>query len=215
MELIRIDTQRAYERIWEKITTLDLPPGSPINDQQLAAGIDMALTPVQEALKLLVHDDLVYFSARHGLYVTEVDPPALEQLSEMRLALEGLAARRAAQRATTDDLVVLESLRGQQAALESPDPHVLFNLDHHFHQAVARAAHNTYLASTLERFFGLSRRLWYMILPELGFLSAAVEEHLALLEAIKTGDAARAEQLMCAHVQDFYDKVKTILPAGE
>lgn len=215
MELIRIDTQRAYERIWEKITTLDLPPGSPINDQQLAADIDMALTPVQEALKLLVHDDLVYFSDRHGLYVTEVDPPALAQLSEMRLALEGLAARYAAERAGPDDLIVLESLRQRQAAIPADDPHALFDLDHRFHQALAQAAGNTYLAKTLERFFGLSRRLWYMILPELGFLSAAVEEHLALLEAIEAHNADRAEQLMRTHVQDFYDKVKTILPAGD
>jgi DNA-binding GntR family transcriptional regulator len=217
VELIRVDTQRAYELIWEKITILELAPGSLINEQQLADELEMGLAPVREALNLLVHDDLVVITPRHGLYVADVNLPDLEQISEMRLSLESLCARLAAQRATADDLVVLEALRQETAALHgqasiSPeDSRRLFDLDHKFHQAIARAAHNMYLARTLEHFFGLSQRLWYLALPHLGFLPAAVEEHLNLLEAIKAGDAARAEQIMRDHVKGFYDKVREVL----
>ena len=81
MELERVDTKRAYERIRERITTLELEPGSVINEQTLAEGLDMGLTPVREALKLLAHDNLVVITPRHGLYVADVNVPDLQQLS--------------------------------------------------------------------------------------------------------------------------------------
>lgn len=211
MELVRVDTQRAYELIREKITTLELAPGAPINEQRLAEELDMGLAPVREALKLLAHDNLVVITPRHGLYVAEVSVSDLERISEMRLSLESLCAGLAAQRATSDDLAVLEALRQEQATISPEDSRRLFDFDHRFHQAVARAAHNKYLARTLDQFFGLSQRLWYLALPNLGFLPGAVEKHLDLVDAIKAGDADRAEQIMRAHVQDFYDRVREVL----
>lgn len=210
MELVRVDTQRAYELIWHKITTLELPPGSPINEQKLAGELGMGVVPVREALRLLAHENLVTITPRHGLYVADVDTPDLEQLSEMRLSLEALSARLAAQRATPDDIVVLEALRQEQAAVPPEDSQRLFELDHKFHQAVAKASGNKYLAQTLERLFGLSRRLWYLVLPQLGHLPTAVEKHLDLVEAIKTRDAGRAEEIMREHVGEFYARVQEI-----
>ena len=234
MELVRVDTQRAYDLIWEKITTLELAPGSAINEQALAEQLDLGLVPVQEALKLLAHDDLVVIAPRHGPYVADINIPEFEQLSEMRLSLESLCAKLAAQRATPDDLAVLEALRHEAAVLHErstapaengsteqalPTPvevsRRLFELDHKFHQAIARAAHNKYMSRTLDQFFGLSQRLWYLVAPHLGFLPAAVEEHLDLVEAIKAGNAEQAEQIMHAHVKDFYAKVQAVLAANK
>jgi DNA-binding GntR family transcriptional regulator len=215
MELERVDTKRAYELIRERITTLDLEPGAPINEQHLAKDLDMGLHPVREALKLLAHDNLVVITPRHGLYVSDVDAPDLEQLSEMRLALEGLSARLAAKRATPDDIVVLEALRHEQANTPSEDSRRLFDVDHKFHQAIARAAHNKYLADALERLFGLSQRLWYLALPQLGFLPSSVEKHLDLVEVIKTGDGHLAESIMREHVAEFYAQVREILTDNE
>ena len=208
MELIRVDTQQAYEQIREMIITLALAPGAVMNPQGLANEMELGLTAVQEALKLLVHDDLVVVTPRHGLYVADVTLADLEQISETRLSLEPLCARLAAQRATTDDLAVLDALC---AAQKTTDAAELFALDHKFHQAIAQAAHNQYLARTLDHFFGLSQRLWYLALPHLDFLATAVDEHLNLVTAIRDKDADRAAQLMHDHVQDFYDKVRQVL----
>jgi DNA-binding GntR family transcriptional regulator len=213
MQLERVDTKRAYERIRERITTLEMKPGAPINEQRLAGELDMGLVPVREALKLLAHDNLVVITPRHGFYVAEVNVPDLEQISEMRLTLEGLSARLAARRATPDDVVVLEALRREQATTPPEDSRRLFDVDHKFHQAVARAAHNKYLADSLERLFGLSHRLWSLALPHLVFLPSNVEKHLDLVEAIKNGDGDRAEAIMREHVAEFYAQVREILQA--
>ena len=215
MELERIDTKRAYDLIRELITTLQLAPGAVINEQELAASLDMGLVPVREALKWLVHDGLVLITPRHGILVSDLNIPDLEQLSEMRLALEGLSARLAAQRATPDDIVVLETLRQEQAQTPVGDSHRQFDVDHKFHEAVARAAHNKYLAESLERLFGMSQRLWYLALPRLGFLPTAVEKHVNLVEAIQARDPGRAEAIMREHVAAFYTQVHQILEEGE
>ncbi len=210
MEMVRVDTQRAYALIREKITTLGVAPGAPLSDQALANELGFELPPVREALKLLAHDGLVAFKQK-GIYVADVDIPDLEQLSELRLLLESYSARLAAARATPDDLVVLNALCQEQAGIAPGDSRRLFDIDHKFHQAVADAAHNKYLASVLERFFGLSQRLWYLVLPELEFLPAAVDLHRELVEAIKAGDADRAAAIMDSHVRGFYDRVREVL----
>ena len=87
------------------------------------------------------------------------------------------------------------------------EPRLLFELDHKFHQAIAQAAHNKYLADILDDFFGLSQRLWFLALPHLEFLPAAVEKHLELVAAIKAQDENHAEAIMRQHIQSFYDKV--------
>jgi len=213
MQLVGVDAQRAYDLVWEKITTLELPPGAPINEQELAEEFDMGVTPVREALKWLAHENLVDVTERHGIYVADVNVEDLQQLSEMRLSLESLSARLAVERVEPDDLVVLRALRSEQASVTPEESRDLFDLDHRFHQAVAKAAHNKYLAQTLKRLFGLSRRLWYLALPHLELLDASVEKHLDLVEAIEGGDADRAEEIMRKHVKEFYDEVREILEA--
>lgn len=213
MEMQRVDTQRAYELVLAKITELELPPGSPLNEQKLAEELGMALTPVQEALKQLARDHLVRITPRHGLYVADVNVPDLEQISELRLALESLAARLAAMRATDDDLTVLEALRQEQVSADAADPRRLFEIDHKFHRAIAQATGNRYLAQTLDHFFGLSLRLWYLVLPHLAFLPGAVSKHLDLVDAIRRRDADAAERIMHAHVAEFYSQVQTVLAA--
>lgn len=211
MELHRVDTQQAYEQLLELVTTLRLEPGAVLNVQALSERLAISVAAVQEAIKLLAHDGLVHITPRHGIYVARADAAELAELSELRLPLEGLAARLAAERATADDLAVLEALCREQESLEVGDAEVLFDLDHRFHQAIAAAAHNRYLARTLERFFGLSRRLWFLALPHLASLPSAVGAHLALVDAVKTRDGARAEQLMRDHVSGFYQEAREAL----
>ena len=214
MELIDVDTQHAYDRIRESIITLEMTPGSLINEQQLAADMHMGAVPVREALKLLAHDELIVITPLHGLYVSDISLADLERISEVRLVLEPLCAGLAAQRATADDLAVLEALRIEQAAAAPDDSRRLLDVDHKFHQAVVRAAKNQYLVRVLEHLFGLSQRLWYLALPQLDSLPSAVAEHLTLMESIKSKDAERARKTMYDHVNEFYDRVRRILDSS-
>jgi len=170
----------------------------------------MGLVPIREALNLLAHDHLVETAAQ-GLFVSKVEIPDLQQISEIRMLLEPYCAKKAAAHATADDLVVLEALSREQSQIPPDQPKQLFDLDHKFHQAIARAAKNKYLAEILEDFYGHSKRAWFLVLPHLNFLSTAVESHLEMVQAIKDRNGAEAEQTMQEHVQGFYTKVFEIL----
>lgn len=211
MEWVEVDARQAYDRIRESIITLELAPGTLVNEQRLAEDLQMGSVPVREALKLLAHDELIVITPRHGLYVAEISLPDLERISEVRLTLEPLCAGLAAQRATEDDLTVLAALRREQVAAAPGDSRRLLDVDHKFHQAILRATRNKYLIRISEHFFGLSQRLWYMALPQLDTLPAAVAEHLTVVAAIQNRDADRARGIMYDHVKAFYDQVRSVL----
>jgi DNA-binding GntR family transcriptional regulator len=204
VELTRVDTRQAYDQIKKKIILLELKPGAPLDEGALAGELNLAPTAIREALKLLAHDSLVTVTPRHGIRVSEANLPELRELFEMRLPLESLCAHMAAERATPDDLTVMDALvREHEAAKRGRNLDHLLELDHRYHGAIADAAHNRYMRETLERFFGLSERLWYLATPEIDWLLAALDRHAELVVAIKAGDAARAEALMAEHVREF------------
>jgi len=206
MELIRVDTKHTYKILREKITSLELKPGQALDIGRLANQLDIAQASVKEALRLLAHDHLVEAPPR-GLYVAELHLDDLKTISGIRLRLETYSAQEAAQNRTPDDLVILTSLCEKKAENTGE----LFELDHKFHQAIAQAAHNKYLANTLEHFYGLSKRLWYLALPYLDFLPTAVESHIKLVEAIEEKEGETAGEIMHTHISDFYQKIKKII----
>uniref|UniRef100_UPI0015F0CBDF GntR family transcriptional regulator n=1 Tax=Pseudonocardia pini TaxID=2758030 RepID=UPI0015F0CBDF len=87
---------RAYAAIRDRLVMLEIRPGDPLNDDRLAAELGTGRTPVREALKRLEGDRLVVAYPRRGTFATAVDITDLSHLSEVRLALEPLAARSAA-----------------------------------------------------------------------------------------------------------------------
>lgn len=215
VELERIDTQKAYNLIKEKIITLQLKPGAPIDEDALCAEAGLTPTAVREALKWLAHDHLVDITPRHGIRVAEANPAELRELFEMRLPLETLCARMAAERATADDIVVMDALvREYERVKGAGNVDTLLDLDHRFHSALADAAHNRYMRETLERFFGLSERLWYLASPQIDWVLSALDRHAELVQAIKARDAERAAGLMHQHVLDFQALVERALGLG-
>ena len=213
-----VEMQRAYALIRDRIITLALPPGAPVKVEHCAEELRLPAVAVMEALQLLAYEGLVVITPphEHGIYVSYVHLVTLDQLSETRVRLESLAARLAARRGTADDLAVMEALITEQAATPTGDLRQMLEVDHRLHRAIAQAAGNRYLADTLDHFFGLSQRLWYLALPRLtmaGVLPAAVRMHSDLLKAIRGRDGDAAERIMRQHVTQFYEQVRGLLTA--
>lgn len=206
MIMKRVDTEKAYQVLWNKITSLELQPGEILNIQALAEDLGYSQSSIREALNLLIHDHLVEAPPR-GLYVAGLELSDLEKISTIRLNLETLAAQQAARQATKDDLVILQTLCEEVAQ----DTRELLELDQRFHQAIAKAAHNNYLADTLERLYGLSKRLWFLALPYLDFLPSAVKSHINLVDAIRNKNESLAMEIMGNHIEEFYLKIKAVI----
>ena len=210
MKMNKVDTEKAYQLLWERITSLELEPGEILDIAALANELGFSQVSIREALRLLIHDHLVEAPPR-GLYVAGLKFSDLEKISTVRLSLETLASQQAARHATKDDLVILQTLCEEVAQ----DTLELFTLDQRFHLAIAKAAHNNYLAETLQQLYGLSKRLWFLALPYLDFLPSAVKSHIKLVEAIRDKNESLAMEIMGNHIEEFYLKIKDIIQEKE
>lgn len=174
--------------------------------------LDLGRTPVREALRTLAQEKLVEVYPRRGIVVAPVEVGDLASLSEARLALESDAARWAAERATAEDKAIaralLDELDGGGAA---SDERVLIELDQRIHRHVYRCAHNPFVESTLNEYYTLTLRIWFLALDRVARLDDAVTEHRELLRAICAGDARQAEAVMRRHIEGFERAIRAVL----
>ncbi len=202
---------KAYFAIRDMIVSLGLRPGAVINERELMERLGIGRTPTREALRRLAQEKLVEVFPRRGMFVTSVEIRDLASLCEVRLVLESYAARLAAGRVTERDREELSALIDELDRSAALDGHELMAFDERIHRAIYACARNPFLEATLEEYYVLALRIWYLALDRARELKGAVQEHRALLEAIRDGDADRAEALMQAHVQGFEQAMHRVL----
>lgn len=198
----RVGASRAvYEWVVAAIRSGRLRPGDPLREEQLARQLRCSRTPVREALQRLRAEGYLERGRRRGLAVSEPTQEELVDLCVVRETLEGLAARLAARGITTSEVYFLEELcEDMERALQQGDLHALARLNAEFHAVIWRAARNRYLARELQRIWLLITRQPVTTLSYPGRAREALAEHRALLDAIRCGDADRAEQLARQHM---------------
>jgi len=210
----RSQSEEAYLRIRERIVSLDLRPGSVVHEGRLREDLAIGRTPIREALQRLAHENLVRSVPHRGTFVTDVNITDLARITEVRLVLEAEAARLAAERATAADRAAIDEMLAILEGGGAGDQRVLMRLDQEIHRRVYRAARNSFLESTLERYFNLSLRLWYLVLDREVRLREAVDEHIDLLRSVLRGDGALAETIMRRHVSGFEREIRKVLVEG-
>jgi DNA-binding GntR family transcriptional regulator len=197
-------SERAYVQLRDRIVTLRLAPGTVLREDELMSELGIGRTPLREAIKRLALENLVAVQPRSGTYVTSVDASDIVHISEVRAELEAQAAELAARRMDAATRERAEALLAEVRELErTADADALMKLDEAIHRVAWEASRNPYLIETLERYFALSLRVWYVVLDRVPGLGAAVFDHARLLEAMLDGDAARAGELMHKHVIGF------------
>ncbi|MDE3134317.1 MAG: GntR family transcriptional regulator, partial [Acidobacteriota bacterium] len=159
---------RAYVELRDRLVTLQIKPGEPIDEDRLGSELAMGRTPIREAIKRLALENLVAVFPRRGTFAAEINIKDLAQIAEVRTVLEARAAALAAERLTDagrEELVALiEELRASRGG---DDLKALMELDTRVHRFIYRAADNPFLEVTLTRYFNLSLRIWYLVIDRL------------------------------------------------
>jgi DNA-binding GntR family transcriptional regulator len=169
-------------------------------------------TPVREALRDLAREQLVEVFPRRGIFVSGVEVGDIAGLSEVRLVLESKAARLAAERRNDDDRVETERLLDELSQTTGDhDERRLIDLDQRIHRHVYHCTHNPFLQATLEEYYVLTLRIWFLALDRVERLDDAIHEHHAILEAIRDRAPDRAEEVMRAHVEGFERAMRAVL----
>jgi DNA-binding GntR family transcriptional regulator len=206
------NADRAYEIVRERLVMLDIRPGEPINDDQLAEELGFGRTPVREALKRLEQERLVVAYPRRGTFATPVDMTDLADISEIRKQLEPTAAARAARTASHQARARLSELTSEISEIaDSDDPREVLRKDVRVHREIYRASGNPHLEDILVSLDAHATRIWCLFLDRLPDVASHVREHAALLEAIVDGDEATASSLTLAHVTGFEKAIRDLL----
>lgn len=195
------------DQVTERILGGELPPGTPLRQEQLAAELGVSRTPLREALRVLRGEGFVAEDAANGrLRVVSLSLAHARDVYEVRAVLDGLAARLASQRASEAELERLQELA---AAIEDAcKPFVLrrfVEVHAEFHLAVLRATGNATLRS-METVVQMSSRMVY---PQLHRnherMTQSAGEHREIADAIAAGTADEAERRARRHVENAVD----------
>lgn len=195
-----------YRELREAIVSLKLAPGTAISEAGVSRRFGWSRTPVRPALERLEHEGLLAKSdsgAKRRLAVAPLTASDMRQLFQMVGALNGLAARLAAQLPDKPRRQLVDQLRRINGDLEEVahtdhvDVRQVEVLDSAFHRAYERVTDSPRLLLELES-LGAQRiryiRVYNEVLAHAGNLRESVLEHAAIIKALAAGDPARAEQ---------------------
>ena len=190
----------AYGRLLDEIRSGALPPGARLLETELAERLAVSRTPVREAIRRLEADGLVAHMPRAGATVRRLDYAEIMELYEMRVVLEGTAARLAARSASEVEFDELDAIDDDMLAADG-DGATLFALNQQFHRTLIDAARNRFLVQSVSAVHTTLLILGPSTLARADRAEAAVDEHRAIVAALRARDGAAAEAAMRAHME--------------
>jgi DNA-binding GntR family transcriptional regulator len=193
--------ERVYRAIKEAILSGELAANSRLVELALANQFGVSRTPVREALKRLIAEQLVVLDPVRGMVVRGIDPQEIDDAYGLREVLDGLAARLAAQRVSPEDLARMRAIMGLMTeAVTNGQEGMLVELNLRFHELLLGASGN-------ERLGQVSRSLNYLVrlYSSAAFRSQdrdreVLSEHEAIVEALERRDPDQAEQAARRHM---------------
>lgn len=208
-------SEQLGEEIEERIVTGTYPPGTRLDEQELANSFGVSRTPVREALIQLASAGLVEIRPRRGAIVPEISAERVCEMFEVMAELEAMCGRLAARRILPQQLKRLEEAHQScEEAKQANMYDIYYQRNEVLHQCIYEASHNSFL---IEQAAGLHRRLRPYRRLQLRVrdrMSNSFSEHAAIIDAIASGDSELAADRLRSHVviqgQRFADLIATM-----
>jgi DNA-binding GntR family transcriptional regulator len=192
---------RVFQGIEEEIATGQLQDGEKLDEARLADRFQVSRTPVREALLQLVGSGLATQIPKRGCFVNAPSFREMIEMFEVMSELEGLCARLAARRISSQQIDRLKQTnQGCESALASGDSDLYYDFNVDFHECIYDACGNRFLAQETRQ---LRRRLQSFRRLQLrvrGRMPQSLDEHHQIIEAIAAGDADKADEISRQHV---------------
>jgi DNA-binding GntR family transcriptional regulator len=194
--------RRVFAIIEEAVLNGKYAPGESLTESRLAGELGVSRTPIREALTQLEHEGLVQLVPNKGAVVTGISQKDIQDIYAIRMMIEGLAARWAAENIGEEELRELqEAIDLEEFYTSKGDIGRLMSLDSNFHQLLYRASKSKPLQYMLHTFHHYIQRARSQSIAAPGRAQLALEEHKAILQAIRKRDGDRAERITVEHIR--------------
>ena len=188
----------------------ELEPGERLMEIALANRLGVSRTPVREAIRKLELEGLVKIIPNKGAYVTGITPKDVQDIYMIRSILEGMCARWATEHITPEQIEQLEEivLLSEFHLKKDKDKVVqVSDLDGKFHHVLYEASNSRIMEHTLSDFHKYVKMARMLSVGAKNRAEKSIEEHKAILEAIKKGDADEAERLANLHIMHVMENL--------
>lgn len=197
----RTKSDLVYDRLRESILSGRLAPGETIDQEQVAAQLQVSRMPLRQALLKLEADDLIELRPHRSAVVTSLSAHAIEEIYAMRGALEPMLARVATPRLSEADCAELSALQQRMGeAVEAQDTRRFVDLDRAFHRRIYSASGYARAVEDTERLRDASDRYVAFYASYQSRARESLQEHEGILDACRTRDAQAAARLTEEHV---------------
>lgn len=203
---------QAYEFVKGRIMNLDLKPGQYITDSQVVKEMEVSRTPVREALRRLEQEGLLIDQGRRGWKVYALSLEDIHDIFDLKEAIEGMIARRAAQ--CRDDglrAALRATTEAMQRAAEIGDVDAWYEADAKLHGVICEMAGNERATRMIENLNVQWHRVRIGFLAMQGRITRSNPEHEAFVEGILSGDGDRAEHLIRSHLNNLRKELVNLL----
>ncbi|MCC0015351.1 MAG: GntR family transcriptional regulator [Rhodobiaceae bacterium] len=189
------------DAIAQAIATGDFKPGEHLDEVALATRYGVSRTPIREALMQLGTMGLVEMRPNRGAFVRRVSVTDMVEMFEVMAELEGMCARLAARRMSSDEIDALERVHLDcAAAADSGDPDAYYYENERFHRVLYAGCHNRFLMEEASRLHDRTKVYRRLQLRVRGRVANSFSEHEAVVAAIRAGDPDLAEKAAREHV---------------
>jgi DNA-binding GntR family transcriptional regulator len=210
--IIQTAPQAAAQAIRESIISGELRGGDRIIEQKWAVHLGIGQPTLREALHELEHQGLLRKTQQRGTYVAQLSPEDFRLIQEVRIPLEAIAVGKAAENFTPEAdrelTAIVESMAG--SGISEVDVKSFHESDVSFHRKIWELAGNEYLRSTLET---ITFRLFVFSIVDrwpgnpkaMSERLAAVQEHLGILEGLRSGDKKIARKAFIKQTVQYWN----------
>ncbi len=192
-----------YLRLRQMIIDKELRPGEVLSERGISLQFGVGRMPVREAIRMLAQEGLLEISPMRGTFVRQLSLTDLQEIHEVRLALEGMAASLAAQKGNPETLLSIAGNMRELLNQPFPDTTKAQELGWQFHDEIFRMTGNLRLITlyaSLRLQSGLALQGIKNYDPER--TRRAINEHLEIIDCIQKGEADLARQKIQRHLQD-------------
>jgi len=202
--------QIAYQALHKALMAGELKPGAIYKEKELSKLLSTSRTPVREALLELAAKGMVTFLPRKGIQINQFDIQDLNELFEMRKALELAAVEKVAATISKNEVQKLESvLEEQRASAEQKDVIRFLECDRQFHTLLTALTNNKRLVESLENNRDLLQVMSAFALSIEDRLWEVIQEHETVLEAVGAQNSSLAREKMGRHLEESRKKTET------
>ena len=199
--MLKIKTLQAavLAQLRQGIITGVYKPGQRLKQQELARELDCSPIPIREAFHRLAAEGFVVIDPQRGARIADFNSRELEEMYEVRMRLEGLAAERAATRMTPE---AADRIRVVLDKMDTPDitPEEWVRLNWEYHDSLFACAQQEFLRKTISNLRRNMEPYLRLDIAQVKNYAAGRREHRAIFEACALGDAQVASRLAIDHL---------------